>query len=81
MTKEIKLLNHQYEVLADTTTKILGLVGGYGNGKTYTACRKAIQLSFLNAGCVGILTEPTYPMLRDILIPEMKIALEEWGIK
>ena len=81
MTKEIKLLNHQYEVLADTTTKILGLVGGYGNGKTYTACRKAIQLSFLNAGCVGILTEPTYPMLRDILIPEMKTALEEWGIK
>lgn len=81
MTKEIKLLNHQYEVLADTTTKILGLVGGYGNGKTYTACRKAIQLSFLNAGCVGIITEPTYPMLRDIFIPEMKIALEEWGIK
>ena len=81
MTKEIKLLNHQYEILADTTTKILGLVGGYGNGKTYTACRKAIQLSFLNAGCVGILTEPTYPMLRDILIPEMKTALEEWGIK
>lgn len=81
MIKEIKLLNHQYEILADTTTKILGLVGGYGNGKTYTACRKAIQLSFLNAGCVGIVTEPTYPMLRDIFIPEMKIALEEWGVK
>ena len=81
MTKEIKLLNHQYEVLADTTTKIIGLVGGYGNGKTYTACRKAIQLSFLNAGCVGIITEPTYPMLRDIFIPEMKTALNEWGIK
>lgn len=81
MTKEIKLLNHQYEVLADTTTKILGLIGGYGNGKTYTACRKAIQLSFLNAGCVGIITEPTYPMLRDIFIPEMKTALNEWGIK
>ena len=80
-TRDIKLLNHQYEVLADTTTKIIGMVGGFGNGKTYTACRKAIQLSFLNAGYVGILTEPTYPMLRDILIPEMKIALEEWGIK
>ena len=78
---EVKLLSHQYEVLADTTTKIIGLVGGYGNGKTYTACRKAIQLSFLNAGCVGIITEPTYPMLRDIFIPEMKTALNEWGIK
>lgn len=30
MAKEIKLLNHQYEVLADTSTKIIGLVGGYG---------------------------------------------------
>lgn len=80
MTKEIKLLNHQYEVLADTTTKIIGLVGGYGNGKTYTACRKAIQLSYLNQGFTGIVTEPTYPMLRDIFIPEMKTALEEWGV-
>lgn len=81
MTKEVKLLNHQFELLSDTTTKIIALVGGYGCGKTYTACRKAIQLSFLNAGGVGICTEPTHPMLRDIFIPEMKIALEEWGIK
>jgi PBSX family phage terminase large subunit len=78
---EVKLLNHQYEVLADTETKIIGLVGGYGNGKTYTACRKAIQLCYLNPGFTGIVTEPTYPMLRDIFIPEMKDALEEWGIE
>ena len=78
---DVKLLNHQYEILADTTTKIMGLIGGYGNGKTYTACRKAIQLSFLNEGEVGIMTEPTNPMLRDILIPEMKQALEEWGVE
>lgn len=80
MTKEIKLLNHQYEVLEDTTTEIIGLVGGYGNGKTYTACRKAIQLSYLNPSYTGIVTEPTFPMLRDIFIPEMKLALEEWGV-
>lgn len=78
---DIKLLPHQYEVLADTQTKIIGLVGGYGNGKTYTACRKAIQLSMLNLGEVGIITEPTFPMLRDIFVPEMKIALEEWKIE
>lgn len=29
-TRSIKLLNHQYEILADTETKILGLIGGYG---------------------------------------------------
>lgn len=81
MIKEVKLLNHQYELLADTTTKILGLISGYGGGKTYAACRKAIQLSFLNAGFTGIVTEPTFSMIRDIFIPEMKSALEEWDIE
>jgi phage terminase large subunit len=80
MTKDIKLLNHQYELLADTTTKILGLISGFGAGKTYVACRKAIQLAYLNAGHDGIITEPTFPLLRDIFIPEMKKALEDWGV-
>jgi len=66
--------------MADTTTKIIGLISGYGAGKTYVACRKAIQLAYLNEGCDGIITEPTYPMLRDIFIPEMKKALEEWNV-
>ena len=78
---DVKLLPHQYEVLSDTTTKIIGLVGGYGNGKTYTACRKAMQLSQLNLGFTGIVTEPTFPLLRDIFVPEMKEALKEWGIE
>lgn len=77
---EFKLLNHQFELFADTTTKIIGLVSGYGGGKTYAAARKAIQLAYLNAGEVGIVTEPNYPMLRDIFIPELKSALEEWGV-
>lgn len=81
MIKEVKLLNHQYEVLADTETKIIGMVSGFGGGKTYTMCRKAIQLAILNKGFTGIATEPTHDMLRNIFIPEMISALEEWGIK
>jgi PBSX family phage terminase large subunit len=67
-------------LLADTTTKIFGLISGFGAGKTYVACRKAIQLAYLNAGHDGIITEPTFPLLRDIFIPEMKKALEDWGV-
>lgn len=78
---DVKLLNHQYELLADTQTKIIGLISGYGGGKTYAACRKAIQLSYLNSGFTGIITEPTFPLLRDVFIPEMKLALDEWGIE
>lgn len=75
-----KLLIHQYELIKDNQTKILGLVSGYGAGKTYAVARKAIVLMSLNAGCDGVITEPTYPMLADILIPEMCAALEEYGI-
>ena len=81
MIKEVKLLDHQYEVLADTETKIIGTVSGFGGGKTYTMCRKAIQLAILNKGFTGIAREPTHDMLRNIFIPEMINALEEWGIK
>jgi len=73
---DIKLLPHQFEVISDTQTKVIALVSGYGGGKTFVACKKAIQLARLNAGFNGIITEPTYPMLRDIFIPEMIMALE-----
>ena len=79
--KDIKLLKHQYELVRDTETKIIGLVSGYGGGKTYAAARKAIQLSILNAGYTGIVTEPTIPLVRDIFLPEMESALSEVGIK
>ena len=77
---EVKLLPHQYELLADTSTKIIGLVSGYGAGKTYAAVRKALQLAFLNPGCMGVITEPTYPLLRDILFGDLENALVEWGV-
>ena len=34
----------------------------------------------LNPGCDGIITEPNFPLLTQILIPEMKQALKEFGI-
>ena len=77
---EVKLLPHQYELLADTSTKIIGLVSGYGAGKTYAAVRKALQLAFLNPGCAGVITEPTYPLLRDILFGDLENALVEWRV-
>lgn len=78
--KELRLLNHQYELVADTTTNILGLVSGYGGGKTFAACHKAMTLMLSNAGYDGIITEPNYPLLVQILIPELKKALEFFEI-
>lgn len=81
MTKTLKLLKHQFALLKDTETKILGLVSGFGAGKTFAVARKAIQLAQLNPGCDGIVTEPNFPLLTQILIPELKTALDYFGIK
>lgn len=79
-TREIKLLPHQFDLIEDTTTRILGLVSGYGAGKTYGVARKACTLALLNPGADGIVTEPNFPLLTQILIPEMEVALAEFGI-
>lgn len=80
INKEMLLLPHQYELLADTTTRIIGLCSGYGGGKTYSAARKAIHLATLNPGCDGIVTEPTFPLLNQVMFPELKKALDFFGI-
>ena len=75
------LLPHQYELLADTTSKVIGLCSGYGGGKTYSAARKAIHLATMNPGCDGIITEPTFPLLTQVMFPELKDALEYFEIQ
>lgn len=79
-TREIRLLPHQHELIADTEHRVLGLVSGYGGGKTFAVARKACTLALLNPGADGIITEPNHPLLTQILIPEMIDALEAFGI-
>lgn len=63
-----------------TADRHAAFVGGYGAGKTLTACRKAITLAALNQGCSGIMCAPTYRMLRDTLWRRFQKVLEESGI-
>ena len=42
-----------------------GFSGPLGSGKSQALCQEAIKLSYLNAGRVGLIGAPTYPMLRD----------------
>lgn len=80
-TKQLKLLPHQFALLKDDQTKILGLVSGFGAGKTFAVARKAIDLAIKNPGCDGIVTEPNFPLLTQILIPELKQALDYFDVK
>ncbi len=51
-----------------------------GAGKTWSVARKAVLLSLANPGCDGIITEPNFALLDQILIPELKDALDEFGV-
>lgn len=82
----VKLLKHQKAFVDDSETPYLGLVAGYGSGKTDALCFKAIQLSALNAGHMkpdqyNVLLEPTSIMVRTLLMPRFERILEQTGIK
>ena len=42
-----------------------GFSGPIGSGKSQALCQEAIKLAYVNAGRMGLLGAPTYPMLRD----------------
>lgn len=79
--KRLSLLSHQFELIDDTKHRILGLCAGLGSGKTFGITRKACLLALSNAGYDGIITEPTHPLLIQILIPELKESLDFFNIE
>jgi len=74
------LLPHQAKFCSDTDHRILGLVSGFGAGKTYGLCAKAINIAAANIGYVSALFEPVAPMLRDILMRSIDEMLEWLGL-
>lgn len=74
------LLPHQQAFCSDTTHRKLGLVCGFGAGKTHGLVAKAVTMAALNVGHASALFEPVAPMLRDILERTMDDLLAEWEI-
>ena len=76
----IRLLPAQQQLL-EATGRLVAFIAGYGAGKTFSACLKAIQLAGLNPGCVGAFLEPTFKMCRMIAMPDMETACKALGVK
>ncbi len=74
------LLPHQAKFCQDMDHRKLALVCGFGAGKTYALCSKAVMLACLNIGHVSAVFQPTAPMLRDILIRTFNELLDQWQI-
>lgn len=57
------------------------IVAGYGGGKTYAVCMENILVSEINRGVPNVIIEPTFLMVRDILIPTLTDILDLNHIK
>jgi len=70
----------QFDFVNDHTTQILGVSAGYGAGKTRALCAKACFLAAANQGFIGLVMEPTGPLIRDIWQADFDDFLEAYGI-
>ena len=70
----------QLAFVDDQTSSILGVSAGYGAGKTRALCAKAVHLAAVNQGFIGVVMEPTGPLIRDIWQSDFDDFLEAYDI-
>ena len=70
----------QLAFVDDQSTQIIGLSAGYGAGKTRSLCAKALALAIANQGFIGIVMEPTGPLIRDIWQNDFDDFLEHYDV-
>lgn len=77
-------LPHQYEFLV-SDEKILGLVSGFGAGKTYVFLRKVLVNHLFNKRSDGMsngwVLYPTLDMANELFVEEFKILLDDYNIE
>jgi hypothetical protein len=70
----------QLAFVEDQSSSILGVSAGYGAGKTRGLCAKAVHLAMANQGFIGVVMEPTGPLIRDIWQSDFDDFLEAYHI-
>ena len=60
--------------------RIRGFSGPVGSGKSAALVQEALKLAYVNAGRLGLIGAPTYPMLRDATRAAFLAALEANGV-
>lgn len=75
---DIQLFNHQLGFV-ESDAKFPALVTGFGGGKTFAFCLKALYECGMNPGKTILLAEPTYSMIEDVLMPGLTQAMSLVG--
>ncbi len=78
--RRAELFAHQLAFVADETSQIVALSGGYRSGKTVALIAKALRLGQVNWPAIGLVVEPTYRMIQDVLLPTARKVLPGWGV-
>lgn len=72
---------YQEALWLNTTDPEVYFIGGYRSGKTWAGVRWLITRAFMNPpSVVGLACEPTYDLLRDVLVVSLEEACEQLGI-
>ena len=71
---------HQNNFIS-TKEKFPALVAGYGAGKTYSFCLKALAELGRNPTKTILLSEPTFGMVRDVLQPTLEEVMDKLGFR
>lgn len=74
------LLPHQLEVVADRTSKIRVVQGGYRSGKTVTGIACVVDMGLRSEGHPILVVEPTYRLILDVFIRSAAQFLTAWKI-
>ena len=77
-SQNFQVYKHQKTFILDNG-KFPALVAGYGSGKTFAFCLKALAELGRNPSKTILLAEPTFPMIRDVLQPTLEELLDKVG--
>ena len=75
------LLPAQRAFVEETEAKIVGMIAGFGAGKTRGLCAKVLRMAMDNPNKVGAVFEPTHQMVRDVWVKSFDEYLEEIGLE
>jgi len=61
--------------------KYCAFIGGVGSGKTFAGFAEGMKYAVLHAGSRGMVVSPTYPMLKDAILPFLETRLPRYLIR
>ena len=72
---DFRATDTQWRFLMDEDSRIKGMIGGLGSGKTRTGAEAFVDLVLSNPGCEHLMAGPTHEMTRDLCVPAFEQAM------